>query len=159
MIFPYAGIPFQGSVAQWIRRLPTEQEIVGSSPAWVKPFVSQNFTCIERIDSLTSPLIHYHESRIFRFWRILVYFDVFDYFGFVFYSLQWHVFLTAFTIEKSRKIWISLKWRDTFWGSFSQSSRSKVACSGHFKNHQYYTLWMAWYHGIPRLTANTVVFG
>ena len=23
----------QGSVAQWIRRLPTEQEIVGSSPA------------------------------------------------------------------------------------------------------------------------------
>ena len=27
-----------GSVAQWIRRLPTEQEIVGSSPAWVKKF-------------------------------------------------------------------------------------------------------------------------
>ena len=28
-----------GSVAQWIRRLPTEQEIVGSSPAWVISFV------------------------------------------------------------------------------------------------------------------------
>ena len=31
-------VPLQGSVAQWIRRLPTEQEIVGSSPAWVNPF-------------------------------------------------------------------------------------------------------------------------
>ena len=31
-------VPFQGSVAQWIRRLPTEQEIVGSSPAWVNLF-------------------------------------------------------------------------------------------------------------------------
>ena len=30
---------FEGSVAQWIRRLPTEQEIVGSSPAWVKTFL------------------------------------------------------------------------------------------------------------------------
>ena len=33
-------VPYQGSVAQWIRRLPTEQEIVGSSPAWVNPFES-----------------------------------------------------------------------------------------------------------------------
>ena len=31
----------EGSVAQWIRRLPTEQEIVGSSPAWVKIFHSR----------------------------------------------------------------------------------------------------------------------
>ena len=38
-LIPFKGFEsVHGSVAQWIRRLPTEQEIVGSSPALVKPF-------------------------------------------------------------------------------------------------------------------------
>ena len=36
--YKHLTLRFHGSVAQWIRRLPTEQEIVGSSPAWVNPF-------------------------------------------------------------------------------------------------------------------------
>ena len=38
--YKHLTLRFHGSVAQWIRRLPTEQEIVGSSPAWVKLFRS-----------------------------------------------------------------------------------------------------------------------
>ena len=37
-VYYHTVLLHNGSVAQWIRRLPTEQEIVGSSPAWVKLF-------------------------------------------------------------------------------------------------------------------------
>ena len=36
LLVPWLGLKSCGPVAQWITRLPTEQKIVGSSPAWIE---------------------------------------------------------------------------------------------------------------------------
>ena len=40
-IYLFTSRRYHGSMAQWIRRLPTEQEILGSSPGRVKYFFVQ----------------------------------------------------------------------------------------------------------------------
>ena len=69
---PKISVIYSGSVAQWITRLTTNQEIAGSTPARVEKFCFDLFFdnyIIQNINLITSSLV-FKSQRFWHFWDI-----------------------------------------------------------------------------------------